>query len=152
MTDLILQFCTEPKIGSAIIRWGTHCPYSHVDGLLPDGSLLGARTGWLTTYGEGVRVRPPNYTTFSAIAHRSYPVDAEKAIAVAMTYVGDPYSWQEDAGYVIPWFWKHVVPKSYNCSAFWAHVIRKCGVDPFLAPLPSISPRDLFYSPLGKAA
>lgn len=149
--DLILQFSTEPSIGSAIIRWGTHCPYSHVDGVMPDGNLLGCRLGLLTAEPPGVQIRPPNYTTFSATQRMAFPVDATKCFDIAKTYIGDSYSWEEDVGYVIPWFWKHIGHKAFNCSSFWHHVMKQAGLAVFDAPEYSVSPRDLLYSPLAKA-
>jgi hypothetical protein len=150
MDNLIIQFVAEASIGSALICYGTHSPVSHCDGVLPDGSLLGSRTGILTGTADGVAIRPANYLKFSFVQRMAFPVDSATALDMAKTYIGDPYSWEEDCGYVIPWFWKHNPAKSYNCSAFWVHIMRKCGVDPFTAPGYSVSPRDLLYSPLAE--
>ena len=57
-----LQFSTENSIGSELIRTFDHGWCSHVDAVLADGTLLGARSD------GGVLIRPKNYAPFSRIA------------------------------------------------------------------------------------
>src|SRR4051794_17860996 len=86
-TMITLQFSTQPGIGSSLIRALTWSNFSHVDFVLPDGSLLGARQD------GGVQVRPRNYAKFTAAI--SYMVDApDKVLDAARSQIGKPYDWR----------------------------------------------------------
>lgn len=80
-----LQFSTERAISSAMIRWFTHSDFSHVDLVLPDGRLLGARSAreGSDTGIPGVAIRPRGYADFSRTLQ----------IRVATNLAGPIYRW-----------------------------------------------------------
>lgn len=58
-----LQFVAGTDLSSRLIAWwgnGWH-GYSHVDAVLADGSLLGARSDVIGGVPAGVQIRPPGY-------------------------------------------------------------------------------------------
>jgi hypothetical protein len=65
---IALQFSTEADPVSALIRAFSHGPFSHVDAVLPDGRLLGARAD------GGVQARATGYAPFSRVL-RITPAD-----------------------------------------------------------------------------
>jgi hypothetical protein len=66
-----LQFVTENSVESALIRWFSAGPISHVDVVLPDGALLGSRSRAIKISGQpysaGVQIRPPGYAKFTIV-------------------------------------------------------------------------------------
>jgi hypothetical protein len=82
---ITLQYSTTPQWQSHIIRVMCHSPFSHVDCVLADGSLLGASDG-------GVKIRAPDYEVFSlrqrlTIATRK----ADAILARLNTQLGKPF-------------------------------------------------------------
>ena len=69
-------------LGSALIRAFDHGKYSHVDAIVPGGSLLGARNDALGGMPAGVQLRGPGYATFSAVKR----VDLETTPECAMCF------------------------------------------------------------------
>jgi hypothetical protein len=96
---ITLQFSTQHDLGSAIIRWGNWSDVSHVDLVLPDGLLLGARTD----HNPGVQVRPKGYAKFSRIIQVDYDfTDAQTEIyhAWCRSQLGKPYDKPGIASYI----------------------------------------------------
>jgi hypothetical protein len=58
---ITLQFVLGKGVSSGAIAWFSQGHFSHVDAVLPDGSLLGARSDRIKGIDPGVQVRPPNY-------------------------------------------------------------------------------------------
>jgi hypothetical protein len=97
--QVALQFSTESDIISWGIRVVTDCKYSHVDLVMPDGQLLGARSS------GGVAIRPPNYATFTARLVKAATVtDAVGAAiyAAAKSQLGKPYDLRAIIGLALP--------------------------------------------------
>lgn len=61
MAEIKLQFVLENALSSRIIAWYGAAQYSHVDCLLDDGTLLGARSDAVGGKPPGVQVRPQGY-------------------------------------------------------------------------------------------
>lgn len=61
-----LQFVLGAGLSSRLIAWygQGYGGWSHVDAVLSDGSLLGARSDWIKGIKPGVRIRPPKYETW----------------------------------------------------------------------------------------
>lgn len=98
MTEhLVLQFSTSTARVSALIRYLTQSPYSHVDIVLPDGNLLGASDQGahgrvIAGNSCGVAIRPPDYQAFGI--RRQMVIKTEKAdavIAAVMEEIGKPF-------------------------------------------------------------
>jgi len=60
-----LQFVAERDLGSAAIGWFSAGHLSHVDAVLPDGRLFGARSDHAGGVPPGVWERPPGYARFA---------------------------------------------------------------------------------------
>lgn len=56
-----LQFVCEAALSSQAIAWFSAGHFSHVDAVLPNGMLLGARSDSVGGKPAGVQIRPPNY-------------------------------------------------------------------------------------------
>jgi hypothetical protein len=61
MGAITLQFVGNHSFGSELIAWFGKGVYSHVDSVLPDGSLLGARDDVIDGIPAGVQIRPATY-------------------------------------------------------------------------------------------
>ncbi len=89
MGIIVAQFVTEkydPE--SALIRWASNGEYSHVDIVLPEGTLLGARAN------GGVKIRNFNYAKFTAKSVvQVYVPDYDAAMNFAMSQIGKPYNY-----------------------------------------------------------
>jgi len=57
------QFVLGADLSSRLVAWygQGYGGWSHVDAVLSDGSLLGARSDTIKDIAPGVRIRPPNY-------------------------------------------------------------------------------------------
>lgn len=91
-----LQFSTESGMASAAIRFLTWSEWSHVDMVLPDDSLLGARLD------GGVQIRPKDYAVFSkkALYRVHCPTHiASMAIGRWKSQIGKPYDWTAILGF-----------------------------------------------------
>ena len=108
---IVLQFSREATLGSAIIRWNTRSPWSHVDIVQPDGRLLGARLE------GGVQSRPAGYAHFTATEHYGIPLtDASTELfhALARQQIGKAYDWSAILGLAFYRNWHD--PGRWFCS------------------------------------
>lgn len=123
-----LQFSATGGPISRLIRWRTKSHYSHVDFVLPDGTLLGAQ--FKAKGGDGVKIRPANYAKFIRIGF--YHVDVpdavgESVIAWAKSQIGKPYdlegalgiffgqrNWHEDDS----WFCYELIAEAFDQAKF----------------------------------
>lgn len=83
-----LQFAAEDGLSSDLIKYFEHGAFSHVDAVLPNGDLLGARLD------GGVQVRKPGYAAFSRTLRVDLPADdltAQRFYAFLQSQVGKPY-------------------------------------------------------------
>lgn len=137
---ILLQFSSAPNVGSRLIAFATWSWASHVEFVLPDGQLLGARTH------GGVQVRDPSKDRFSRVER--YGVDApETLLNFALSQVGKPYDYQG----VFNFFarnrnWEET--DSWFCSELVAYTFKQFGVPLIRADAYRITPRDLLMSPL----
>jgi hypothetical protein len=100
-----LQFVTEPGLGAWLIRWygGLHL-FSHVDAVLPDGRLLGARSDCVGGQPPGVQIRPPGYLKFSRVAAVQLPctqAQREAYYQALTSQLGKPYSEEAILGFAL---------------------------------------------------
>ncbi len=133
---ITLQFSAQAKPGSWAIRKFTWSEYSHVDFVLPDGTLLGA------TGAKGVAIRPAEQ--YSACDR--FVVDAPASVLdIAASQQGKPYDWPAILGFVTQHNWQQ--ENAWFCSelVFWA--FNQAGCPLLRAPKHRITPRDLLLSP-----
>jgi uncharacterized protein YycO len=103
MGAITLQFVSDNSLGSTLIQWYDHGQFSHVDSVLDDGTLLGARNDVIAGVPAGVQVRPASY------------VDGKKLKRVVLPTTDqiekDYYDWQ-----------KTQIGKPYDMTAITAFV------------------------------
>ncbi len=140
---ITLQFVAGDGIGAELIEWFSAGDFSHVDIVMPDGTLLGARLD------GGVRIRPANYETW----HKRAVVALDRGQSItdafysfAVSQIGKPYDktaiigfaagrdWREDDS----WFCSEYAGRSLEVSNAFAF--------PFFAPASKITPNGLLLA------
>jgi len=140
---VVLQFSTEPSPDSALIRWFSHSPYSHIDFVLPDGRYLGARLD------GGVMIRLQGYATFTRIKRVRIETELADAIyAAALDQRGKPYDMRAIVAFAIPALAKHRNwrdPGQWICSEIGLWVFETAGFfkHPVSLPANRVTPGDL---------
>ena len=108
---ITLQFVAEANLPSWGIRYWTAGPFSHVDTVLDDGQLLGARAD------GGVAIRPGNYAKFSKIT-QVYLSARDTQERVFHTFedaqLGKPYDHSAIWGFAANRDWRD--PQKWFCS------------------------------------
>ena len=159
MPDCVrLQFSTERNLPSAVIRWYAHSLYSHVDFVLPDGRLLGARFNYPVEGQTGVQIRPADYAHFSRRLVVEIPTAKAPAIyRWARSQLGAPYDWSAILGFAADRDWRYpgrwicseLAVRAFEVNRFWSRplLVAASGIDPGAALLllsPSISAHQAF--------
>lgn len=139
MTQINLQFSAEDTLDSEAIRWFTAGPYSHVDWLMDDGRLLGARLE------GGVAIRPADYAVFSAKRLVSMPASSDDASAFhafCIAQLGKPYDRTAIWGFALGRDWHD--GKAWFCSELMAGALENAGIAPgFSTDVWRITPAEL---------
>jgi len=135
---IAIQFSANQTLGSRIIRAFTWSAFSHVEFVLPDGRLLGARAD------GGVDIREP-HADHTRI--ETYQVDHTEAVLnAALTQCGKPYDWPGVFGIGLHRDWQE--DDSWFCSELVAWAFKEAGRPLLRAEhLHRITPRDLLLSP-----
>ena len=63
-----LQFSRQYDWQSGLIAWFTQGKFSHVDAVLSDGTLTGARSDWIGNKPAGVQNRPAHYAKWKYVS------------------------------------------------------------------------------------
>ncbi len=138
---IIIQAATENTIGSALIRWFTWSSYSHVDFVLPDGRLLGARLK------GGVQIREPGYANFTKT--KRFVIDGPDSILDwAKSQVGKPYDWRAIVAFAYHHDWKS--RDAWFCSELVAAACLDNGIRLLNEQVNRVTPGQLIESPLIK--
>ena len=135
-----LQFVSGKGWSSDLIEWFGHGLYSHVDCVMPDGRLLGARLE------GGVAVRSPDYEVFERVCRVGLPVEYSMASGWAewlLAQVGKPYDKTAIAAFAAGRDWQE--PDSWFCSELAAASLIHCGYFqwPLVVGANKITPDDL---------
>jgi uncharacterized protein YycO len=142
-----IQFVSEPDFSSPLIEFFTWSRFSHVDLVLPDGKLLGARIN------GGVKIREPGYEEFDSLQQWQVECDeyqAERITVAAKSQIGTPYDWLSIVNFVVHRNWRKT--NSWFCSELVAWAFEQGGL-PLLNPrveVNRITPEDILLSPLLK--
>lgn len=135
----------QSSLGSLLIEWYDHGKYSHVDSVLPDGTLLGARNDVIGSVPAGVQIRPANYTGSEAFLVVNIPCeDTQEAVFYQFlkSQIGKPYDQTAIAAFVVGRNWSD--PSAWFCSELCAAGLEHAGVVHSLsAPVNKIAPDDL---------
>lgn len=143
---LTIQLVTQKGFASAAIRYLTYSDFSHVDLVLPRGSLLGARMD------GGVAIRKPDYGAFTSKArfacHPGAAVE-RKVYEFAHSQVGKPYDHLGICNLFLQRNWKE--EDSWFCSELIAAAFEHAEYPLLNVPNSDrVTPRDLTLSPLLK--
>lgn len=124
-----LQFSALGDLASRLIEAYGHCPYAHVDTVLADGSLLGARDDVMMGVPAGVQVRPAGYARFTRTLTVELPADEAQTQAYlnfVQSQVGKPYDMLAIAAFALDRKWR--TDGSWFCSELVAAGLEKSGV------------------------
>ena len=154
---ITLQFSASPDLGSKIIGFFSHgAAWSHVDAVLPDGRLLGARydrTGITAECPDGcapgVQIRPADYKQFSRKRKLHLPCPqpmADRFNDFLHSQLGKPYDTRALIGFATGRDWR--TPDSWFCSELVARGLELSGWFPYplATPVDKIDPDDLYLA------
>lgn len=147
-----LRFVTDASLVSTAIRtaqfgfWATH-----VEAVMPDGTLLGAH------YDGGVQARAADYDrgTFTREQFVDLPATVEQTDgfhAFLRAQVGKPYDVEAIAAFVARRDWQE--PDAWFCSELQAAALVDCGwfASPLATEFSHITPRDLLLIVSGRVS
>lgn len=126
--SIVLQFATQATLGSWAIRVFQRGWATHVDAVLEDGNLLGAR------YVGGVAIRPPGYAPFTRTQRITIPVRPEvEAAFYGFLYdqVGKPYDTTAIMAFALDRNWRE--DDSWECSELDTAALEASGAVPELS-------------------
>lgn len=129
-----LQFLGGDSLSSRAIGWFSAGHLSHVDAVLPDGRLLGARSDKVGDTPPGVRIRPG---TYAASCKRKAVFNLTASTTQTQAFydflqrqVGKEYDYEAILGFVFARDWRET--DSWICSELIAAALEKSGVCPAL--------------------
>jgi hypothetical protein len=143
---IFLQFAQDPgSLGSLLIRWFDHGQWSHVDTVMPDGSLLGARNDVIDGIPAGVQIRPVTYLGTNPRFKVGIPADTVQTqayYAFVQSQIGKPYDQTAIAAFVAGRDWNDT--SAWFCSELCAAGLEAAKVVyPLAAPVNKVAPDDL---------
>lgn len=105
LLNVRLQFVLGAGLSSRLIAWygQGYGGWSHVDAILPDGSLLGARSDSIGGQLPGVRIRPQNYERWLRRTVVELPGTSGLVpswVAWLKRQLGDPYDSEAIWGFI----------------------------------------------------
>lgn len=150
MSKIVLQFSYQRDLGADLIKYFGHgAGFSHVDAVMGDGSLLGARSDVCAGVPAGVQIRPPNYAAFD----RVLPVVLLTDDAVSKAFYdfivaqrGKPYDMEAIVAFAAGRDWR--APDSWFCSELQGAALEACGwfASPLATPANKLDPDDLLLA------
>jgi hypothetical protein len=146
-----IQFSRGPDFSSDLIMWFSHASiasgFSHVDTVMPDGSLLGARSDSIGGKPPGVQIRPANYLgtepVFRVDIEMANELESSAYYDFVKSQIGKPYDMEGIAGFITDRDWRD--PSSWFCSELVTAGLERCQYFPYAlaAPLNKVTPVDL---------
>lgn len=134
MTEAIrLQFVCEAALSSQAIAWFSSGHFSHVDCLLDDGKLLGARDDVVGGRPAGVQIRPSAYVKWVRQVVMAVPCTAEQKRTYhrfLFDQVGKPYDSLAIWAFLLNRDWRAC--DSWICSELQSAAGEKAGIFPQL--------------------
>lgn len=126
-----LQFSLQPAISSQLIAWFSAGHFSHVDCIVPNGLLLGARSDVIGGIPAGVQYRPQYYAHWVRRTVFEIPATQteERAFYRFLTsQIGKPYDHQAIFAFVLNRDWRE--DDSWICSELQAAALEASGITP----------------------
>lgn len=146
MTRIGLQFVLGSGWSSRLISWwgSGYGGYSHVDAILADGSLLGARSDSVGGQPPGVRIRPPAYEKWVRRCVVWMPASAQQASnweKFLREQVGMGYDKSDILGLIIG---KPLMSQGHwICSALQHEALHKIAIFPDMPQTPQQVPPNM---------
>lgn len=146
MAAISLQFSLQADLSSELITWFGHgAPFSHVDSILGDGSLLGARSDVVAGVPAGVQIRPPHYIAWTRVLRVDLPAPD---VVVGAYYdfvraqIGKPYDMEAILAFAAGRDWRR--PDAWICSEVSTRALEVSRYFPFMLATPAnkITPAD----------
>jgi uncharacterized protein YycO len=145
MGAIVMQFAGSSSLTSQLIQWFDHGQFAHVDTVMPDGTLLGARNDVMDGYPAGVQIRGANYQQGYTLKRVSLPcsdVQQNAYYDFVLAQVGKPYDTKAIAAFAVGRDWR--TPDAWFCSELCAAGLEESEVVmPLSAPVNKIAPDDL---------
>ena len=138
MNKIILQFSTQKNIGSKILHVFDHIWCSHVDAVLPEGGLLGAK------WHGGVTIRPNKGFVKKLVVELPTTAEIEtRFYDFLKLQLGKPYDWQGILAFVVDRHWDE--DDSWFCSELIGAALQYSGFLPYklFSTANKITPQDL---------
>jgi uncharacterized protein YycO len=132
-----LQFVATNTLPSEIITFyedPNRKTFSHVDFLMADGNLLGARASKIGKIPAGVQIRPPNYELFIKRFIVDIPATEQvndQFLSFMVSKIGSPYDHKAIFGFALPGYWHE--KGAFICSALISAALKDCKI--FCSPL-----------------
>ena len=152
---IILQFVGGNDLASEAIEWFGKGHFSHVDLVMPDQRLLGARSDNIGGQPAGIWPRPPNYEPWAHVSRVTISCTDEQQDAFwkfANSKIGVEYNAAGIIGFITGT--NITNPQDLFCSQFGAESVSASGLFPHPLGLPAnkIDPVTLFgiLSPWGE--
>jgi hypothetical protein len=129
---IVLQFVQGTGFGAALIKFYDHGLYSHVDSVLPDGTLLGARDDEVGGMPSGVQ----------RITLPCTDAQADAYYAFVRSQIGKAYDETAIVAFAVGRDWR--TPDCWFCSELCAAGLEASGfVFPLSSPANKVAPDDL---------
>jgi hypothetical protein len=143
-----LQFVLGSDVSSRLISWWGqgYGGFSHVDAVLSDGTLLGARSDKVGGQPPGVQIRPPNYEQWKRRCVLQFDTTAQKEADwedYLRSQIDRPYDGADILGLIIG---KPLMSAGHwICSALQLEAQRRIDVIPDLGVTDQQCPPNMLY-------
>ncbi|MDE2469768.1 MAG: hypothetical protein KGL35_13780 [Bradyrhizobium sp.] len=149
MNAIILQFIGSPDLGSQAIEWFSQGQVSHVDCVLEDGSLLGARNDVVMGIPAGVQIRPASYIGNDKAVRAVLPAPTsmiQDFYDYVRAQIGKPYDMEAILAFVAGRNWRN--PAAWFCSELQGTMLEQCGyfATPLSTPTNKLTPAGLLLA------
>lgn len=124
-----LQFVRQADFASEAIAWFTQGNFSHVDAVLPNGELLGARHDSVGGKPPGVQLRPEDYAEWALQVRFTIPCTGDVAshfYNFLLGQIGKPYDMSVIYGFITGRNWRQ--RDSWICSELQAAAMEHAGI------------------------
>ena len=149
MSAIVLQFVGASGASSELIEWFSQGVVSHVDAVLPNGWLVGARDDEVGGKPSGVQVRPPGYATWSRIVRVTLAASdfmVKSFYDLVLGEVGKPYDETAIATFAAGREWRDA--DAWFCSELQGAMLERCGyfASPLATPANKLTPAGLLLA------
>lgn len=145
MNAIVMQFAGSQSLTSRLIQWFGHGQFAHVDTVMPDGTLLGARNDVMAGYPAGVQIRGADYQKGYTTKKVTIPcTDAQQKAYYdfVLDQVGKPYDNTAIVAFAAGTNWNN--RDAWFCSELNTAALQQCGwLKQLSAPPSKVDPDSL---------